>query len=150
MDKGHVLGAEAFLVFLAWMLVLSVVWLDSSNYMHAQLEDWKKSRARELSVALSDALILTHHVDAWKGCAVFDETLQRVRAYLIEESCLQKLSHAAPPSPLIARVSLHNHSFDVNYFSRDVNADETCASVRRPIFLFPEMDIVFVDVMACA
>ncbi len=150
MGRGHLLGVEAFLLFLAWMLVLSVVWSDSAQHVNAQLGEWKKSRALETSIALSDALILTHHTQPWKGCAVFDDALQRVRSYVLSESCLQNLSSAGAPSTLIARVSLHHISFDVNYFSRAVDENETCASVRRPIFLSSAMESVFLDVISCA
>lgn len=149
-DKGHVLGVEAFVVFLGWLLILSAVWSDSAHHVNVQQLVWKKSRALETSIALSDALILTHHVNAWRGCAVFDETLQRARAYIIEESCLQNLSLAAPPSSLVARVSLRRGSVDINYFSRVVDENESCVSLRRPAYLFPGMKNVFVEVLSCA
>ncbi len=143
------MGVEAFFVFLAWMLVLSIVWSDSAHQVHAQLSEWKKSRASETSIALSDALILTHHVQQGKGCAVFDDARQRARSYVLDETCLQNLSSANVPSSVVARISLHRHSFDVNYFSRVVRENETCASVRRPVFLFLEMEPAFLDVMSC-
>lgn len=150
MAKGHLLGVEAFIVFIGWMLVLSLVWSSSSQAMHAQHADWKKSHAFETSIALSDALILSHHVQPWKGCAVFDESLQRVRSFVVEKSCLQNLSHYSPPSSLVARVSLHDSTLDANYFSRVVDENETCISLRRPIFLFPSLSVVFLEVISCA
>ena len=106
--KGHVLGFEAFLVFLAWLLLLSLVWSDSSLAFHSQQEEWKKSRALETSIALSDALILSHHTQPWLGCALFDDSLQRVRSYVLDDFCLQSLSTHTPPSFLVARVSVRD------------------------------------------
>lgn len=148
--KGHILGLEAFLVFIAWMLILALVWSDSTNTMHSSASEWKRLRALETSIALSDALILSHHVQPWKGCAVFDGALQRTRSYVIYESCLQSLSHQLPPTPRIARVSLHRISNDVNYFSRSVDVNETCVNIRRPVFLFPTMENTWVEVLSCA
>lgn len=150
MDKGHVLGIEAFLVFLGWMLLLSLVWSDSSRAFHAQQAEWKKSRALETSIALSDALILSHHVQPWLGCAFFDDSLQRVRSYLVDESCLHSLASHSPPSLLVARVSVDDSLSQTTFFSRAIDANETCASVRRPIFIFPSSRVVFLDVISCA
>lgn len=150
MDKGHVLSIEAFLVFLGWMLVLSAIWSSSAQSIHSQQDDWKKSRAFETSLAVSDTLIRSHHIQPWLGCAFADESLRRVRSYVVESSCLQRLSTSPPPSSLVARVFIHFSSHNVEYFSRSIDENESCVSLRRPIFLFPEMTSSFLEVLSCA
>ncbi|MBM3282302.1 MAG: hypothetical protein FJY86_03105 [Candidatus Diapherotrites archaeon] len=149
MGKGHVLGIESFLVMVGWLLILLAVWSLSSQHVHSLSNEWKSSLALHASVVESDALIFSHHSNPWLGCAYFDAPTQRVFSYVVRESCLLSLSHTSPPSPFVARVSMHTFTNDKTYFFRAVDENAVCMSVRRPIRLHERSIIVWLEVLSC-
>ncbi len=149
MVRGHLLGIEAFMVVLAWLLILAWVWSSSSSWMDREMQEWNSLRAFESSRAVSDALILSHHVEAWKGCAHFSEALQRVESYRVEKSCLFRLS-STPPISLLKKVSLVEDGTEHVYFSISFDENASCFVLRRAILVHPSNEWALLDVMSCA
>lgn len=155
MNRGNVLGVEAFLVFLAWLLVLSVIWSHASFSTHTKVSDWKTSLAFETALSVSDALLRNHSSNPWSGCAEYDSSLHRVRVYEVDDSCLRSLATHAPPSPLIVRVSRFpggfSHSSTLFTYFSSLPADENahCISLRRPARDSFSHELFFLEVHSC-
>ncbi len=149
--KGYTLSLEAFLVFLGWMLVLSFVWQHSSEQVKMHTRAFEQQRLMQISLGVSDALILNHHVQPWKGCAVVDDAKQRVLSYVLDSDCLLHLNVQEIPSSLLAKVSLFSPpATETIYFWRKIDANAPCFGVRRPVFLSPAQTLFFLEVLSCA
>lgn len=151
MNRGNVLGIEAFLIFLAWLLVLSVIWSNASFSAHAQFNSWKTARAFETALSSSDALLRNHSTNPWSGCAVYDFSTRRVRVHEVSDTCLRSLSAHPPSSPfitLVSRFSLHSTSFI--YFSSPVSDENSfCVTLRRPARDSLSHEVFFLEVRSC-
>lgn len=152
MTKGNVLGIEAFLVFLAWLLVLSVIWSNASFSAHAQSDLWKTARAFETALSASDALLRNHSPNPWSGCAVYDFSTRRVRVHEVSDACLRSLSAQPSSSPFIAlvsRFSLHSSSSFIYFSSPVFDENSFCITLRRPARDSLSHEVFFLEVRSC-
>lgn len=154
MNKGNVLGIEAFLVFLAWLLVVSVIWSNASFSTHSLVHQWKTARAFEEALSSSDALLRNHSSNPWQGCSEYDDSSRRVRVYEVNDSCLRSLSNYSPPSPSLSRVSRYSLSHShppssFTYFSSPADENAFCFSLRRPARDSFTNELFLLEVLSC-
>lgn len=147
MNRGSVYAIETLFIFLGWMLILTLVWGQSANHTHHMVENWKELRLNEKAIAQSDALLLQHHINPWNGCARFDESMRRGLPYVIEKSCLEKLSHLKETEGIF-EIAIRKNGNRTIYFNRE-SGERNCIAVARPGILFPEQSVIIVEVKAC-
>ncbi len=147
MNRGSIYTIETLLLFLGWMILLTIVWNQTGNKTNEMASHWNVQRMEEHALAQSDALLLKHHVNPWQGCAHFDESLRRSLPYVIEEECLKKLAQT-PSWNGIFGVSIRKNGKQILFFEKE-SGERDCVVMGRPAILFPEKETVVLEVKAC-
>ncbi len=147
MNRGSLYAFEILLIFLGWMILLAIVWNQSSIRTHEMTSTWNMQRLEELALVQSDALLLQHHVNPWNGCAHFDESLRRGIPYVLDETCLHQLDEGKPIEGIF-RVSIEKNGVETIFFQKE-SGERSCVGLRRPGMLFPGTKIIILDVRAC-
>lgn len=147
MNRGSIIAFETLLIFLGWMVLLTLAWEQSSIHVNEMVAKWNMQRIEEKALAQSDAFLLQHHVNPWNGCAHFDEAKRRSLPYVIEKECLEKLSNVNPTEG-IYEVAIRTNGIKKVFF--ETNSDEKeCMVLGRPGILFPENKLIVLEVKAC-
>lgn len=147
MNRGSIYAFETLLIFLAWMMILTLAWNQTENKTQEMVSLWNMQRMEEKALAQSDALLVKHHINPWNGCAHFDESLRRGKPYIIEKSCLEKLS-TSEPSNQIVEISIQQNGKQTIFFQKESEGHD-CAVIGRPAIMVPGNHIIRLDVKAC-
>ncbi len=140
-------GLELVLIFIIWMMLLVHAWKSTALEGNRAHEEWAKSRAWEMGLAQSDALLFQHNENPWNGCAILDEAKKRTLSYVLDKKCLEKLSEKA--SPFVQEVAFESLFEKSIFFHRESTPTETCAGILRPTFLNEKNNFGILRVVVC-
>jgi hypothetical protein len=124
---------ESMVIFLAWMMILSMVWSFSHDKVENEKEKWAREKEEAQLILWTDTLLLQHHIDPWYGCAQYSEEKRRVLPYVAERTCFIMLSKTRTPYPLSYAVVRTKKETLVLH--DDSSAGKECMGVRRPFLL---------------
>ncbi|MFH0970243.1 MAG: hypothetical protein V1776_02165 [Candidatus Diapherotrites archaeon] len=131
MNKGYVHTTEAIILFTIWITLLASAWEQTYTQLEKEKEKIGEYTRISFLIQTTNQIILTHHVNAWKGCATYSESARRVYPYVIPSTCLTAWKENQPPEEIEGMI-IRTKEEKISVYEKE-NDKKNCIALPRPI-----------------